>query len=223
MATATVSGFRWAGMLLVFGCAVLFVGELRYLFLGPTLGLPSNPSSYGDAMKLAVSQGPNMQLAGDVSCVGDALIFAACLALARRRTMPAYADLESVSWLLLGVGFAIAIVFDSLMGNVLGPVARTQQTELFKAFKGWFDFLFAAGNIFVIGAVTIFWIDAMETRRLLPRAGDYAFAVISLLAVATGIGYIFGLPVPAQLIGGSVVVLTVGLGIFGVQIARREA
>ena len=56
MATASVTGFRWAGALLAFGCAVLFVGELRYLPLGPTLGLPSSPATCDDAMRIALGQ-----------------------------------------------------------------------------------------------------------------------------------------------------------------------
>lgn len=164
-----------------------------------------------------------MRLAGCVSCAGDALIFAACVALARRQKMPAYGDLERVSWLVLGVGFALAIVFDSLMGTVLGPVARSHQVELFRAFKGWFDFLFAVGNVFVIGGVPIFWIDARSKVPLLPKAVDYAVVVIGVLAAAGGLGYVLGLPVPPLFIGGTVVLATVALGILGVQIARREA
>src|SRR5207245_11572007 len=94
---------------------------------------------------------------------GDAVVFAARVALARGQPVPAYGDLERVAWLLIGVGFVLAIVFVSLMGTVLGPVARSHQAELFSAFKGWFDFLFAAGNVFVIGGVPIFWIDSQSS------------------------------------------------------------
>ena len=223
MANTSVSGFRWAGALLAFGCAVLFVGELRYLPLGPTLGLPSSPATYADAMRIALGQESNMRLAGCVSCAGDAVIFAACLALARRQKMPAYGDLERVAWLLIGVGFVLAIVFDSLMGTVLGPVASSHQADLFRAFKGWFDFLFAIGNVFVIGGIPIFWIDSQSSAPLLPKPVDYVIIAIGILTAAGGLLYVFGLPVPPLFIGGTVILATVALGILGIQIGRREA
>ena len=223
MTTVSVSGFRWAGALLLVGCAVLFTSELLYLPLGPTLGLPSSPATYADAMSAALRLEPMMRWAGCVSCIGDGAILAACIALARRQRSRAYGDLEGVSWLLVGIGFAIAIVFDSMMGTVLGPVARLHEAELFRAFKGWFDFLFAAGNVFVIGLVTPFWIDAKSPDRLLPRAVDYAVVVISVLAAAGGLGYVLGLPVPPFFIGGTVILATVALGVLAAQIRRREA
>jgi len=184
-----VSGFRWSGTLLAVGCAVLFVGELIYVTLGPTLGLPSSQASYTDALNTALRLEPTMHWAGSVSCVGDAAILAACISLARRQKVPAYGDLERVSWLLVGVGFAIAIVFDSLMGTVLGPLAQSDQRDLFRAFKGWFDFLFAIGNVFVIGAVTLFWIDAKSRASLLPKRVDYTLVLASILAAAAGLGW----------------------------------
>jgi len=90
-------------------------------------------------------------------------------------------------------------------------------------FKGWFDFLFAVGNVFVIGAVSLFWIDAKSSAPLLPKVVDYAFVLISFLAAAAGLAYVLGLSVVPFLIGGTIILTTVGLGILGAQIARREA
>jgi hypothetical protein len=174
-------------------------------------------------MTAALRLEPLMRWAGCVSCVGDAAIFAACIALSRRQKMPAYGDLERVAWLLIGVGFVLAIVFDSLMGTVLGPVASSHQADLFRAFKGWFDFLFAIGNVFVIGGVLIFWIDSQSSAPLLPKPVDYVIIAIGILTAAGGLLYVFGLPVPPLFIGGTVILATVALGILGIQIGRREA
>jgi hypothetical protein len=109
------------------------------------------------------------------------------------------------------------------MGTVLGPVASSHQAELFRAFKGWFDFLFAVGNVFVIGGVPIFWIDSKSSAPLLPKPVDYAIIVIGILTAAGGLLYVLGLPVPPLFIGGAVILATVALGILGIQIGRREA
>jgi hypothetical protein len=164
-----------------------------------------------------------MRAAGRISFVGDGLIFAACIALLGRKTLAAYGDFEQVCWSLVGVGFAIALIFDSMMGAALGTLAHLQQQEVFIGFKGWFDFLFAAGNIFVIGAAGLFWSDAQSTKPLLPKMVDYAFVVVSVLAVLSGLGYVLGVFVAPQLIGGTIIAATLGLGAFGVQISRRGA
>jgi hypothetical protein len=163
-----------------------------------------------------------MRAAGRISFVGDGLIFAACIALLARKTLAAYGDLERVCWSLVGVGFAIALIFDSMMGSALGPVARVQR-ETFIGLKAWFDFLFAAGNIFVLGAAGLFWSDTQSTKPLLPKVVDYAFVVVSVLAVLSGLGYVLGVFVAPQLIGGTIIAATLGLAAFGVQISRRGA
>jgi hypothetical protein len=218
----SIQASRWAGGLLALGCLVLFVGALLYLPLGPILGLPSSESTYADALSSAVRLEPMMRAAGRISFVGDGLITAACIALLSRQTVATYADLERACWAVLGVGFAIAMIFDSLMGTALAPLARLPQSEVFIGFKTWFDFLFAAGNIFVIGAVGLFWTDTKSANPLLPNVVDYVFVAVSVLAVVGGFGYVLGVFVAPTLIGGTVIVLTLGLGALGVQISRRD-
>jgi hypothetical protein len=214
------SAYRFAGMLLTVGCAVFIVGIALYVLLPRELGTPAAETSYPDALKEATDLGGAMERAGRVIYMGDLLIAAAALALLPRGRH-AGSDIERVGWSLIFVGFVPAFVFDSLFGSAL-PRLATTAPESFTAFKSWFDLQFAAGNIpFGIGATAVFLADARSPDRSLPAVVDYLAALVCVLALVGGLGYVLGLFVNSTLTGGTLGVATLFFGALGVQIARK--
>ena len=139
--------YRLSGLLLAAGSVVLFVGTLFYIRLTPELGLPATVADRMHALADARALGPQpMALAGGFAFFGDVLLTAACIALLTRRRLPG-SDLEPFGWTLVAIGAANAMLFDSSMAVLLSPLAQLADPGAFLAFKGWFDFLFAAGNV----------------------------------------------------------------------------
>ena len=142
-----------------------------------------------------------MERAGRVIYLGDLLIGAAALALLPRRRFSG--DVERVRWALVFASFVPAFAFDSLFGSAL-PLLATGPADVFGAFKAWFDVQFAMGNIpFGLGATAVFVADARSNGPTLPPLGGYFGALVSVLALIGGVGYLLGLFVSPTLTGGS--------------------
>jgi len=215
--------YRLAGVLLAAGSVVLFAGTLFYIRLTPQLGLPAALADRAQALADARTLGPQrMALAGGFAFFGDFLLAAGCLALLTRRRLPG-SDLEPVGWTLVAVSAANAMLFDSSMAVLLAPLAELRDPGAFLAFKAWFDFLFAAGNVpFGLGTIAVLSADARSPAPLLPRAADIGGIAVGALALASGFGYVTGAVVVPPAIG---LTITLGCAVFaalGVQIARRE-
>ena len=216
-------GDGFAAVLLTLGAAALFVGTLFYTRLTPELGLPALPSARPQALADALALGPQpLALAGGVSFLGDCLLLAASIALAARSARPS--DLEAAGWALMAVSVALAVVFDSMIGVLFFPLAQGADPAPFLAFKGWFDFLFAACDVaFGLGLIAVLWADARRGEPLLPRPLAYVGIAIGAAGVVSGLGYaISALQMP--LVNG--LTFTFGcviLAALGVQIGRRGA
>jgi hypothetical protein len=215
--------YRFSGLLLAAGSALLFVGTLFYIRLTPELGLPTVAANRVQALSDAVALGPRpMLLAGGFALFGDVLLTAGCLALITRRKLPG-SDLEPFGWTLFAIGAAIAILFDSMMAVLLAPLAQLPNAGTFIAFKGWFDMLFAAGNVpYGIGAIAVLWADMRSDAPLLPRALAVFGIAVGIVAVVSGAGYVLGLLVLPSAIGLAVTFGCIVFAAFGVQIARYE-
>ncbi len=115
------------------------------------------------------------------------------------------------------------MLFDSSMAVLLPPLAWLSDPGPFLALKGWFDFLFAAGNVpFGLGAIAVLVADLRSGAPVLPRAADLFGIAVGGVALASGLGYVTGAVVLPPAIGLTV---TLGCAVFaalGVQIARRE-
>ena len=215
-------GDGFAGALLTLGAAALFVGTLFYTRLTPELGLPALPSARPQALADALMLGPQpLALAGGVSFLGDCLLLAASIALAARSARPS--DLEAAGWALMAVSVALAVVFDSMIGVLFFPLAQGADPAPFLAFKGWFDFLFAAGNVpYGLGFIAVLRADARSAEPLLPRTLAYLGMLVGALAALSGAGYWAGVLHLPLVIGLTVTFGCVILAVLGVQMARRE-
>ena len=215
--------YRLAGVLLAAGSVVLFVGTLFYIRLTPELGLPAAVADRMHALADARALGPQrMALAGGFAFFGDFLLAAACNALLTRRRLSG-SDLEPVGWTLVGVSAANAMLFDSSMAALLAPLAQLPDAGTFIAFKGWFDFLFAAGNVpFGLGAIAVLLADLRAPAPLLPRALDRFGIAVGAVALASGFGYVTGTMVVPPAIGLTVTLGSAVFAALGMQIARRE-
>lgn len=212
-----------SGALLAAGSIVLFVGTLFYIRLTPELGLPAPDADRTRALSDALALGPRrMALAGGIAFFGDFLLAAGCLALLTRRKLPG-SDVERFGWALIAIGAANAMVFDSMMAVLLAPLARLPDPGTFLAFKAWFDFLFASGNVpFGLGAIAVLAADLRSDSPLLPRAVDGLGIAVGAVALASGLGYVTGTLVVAPAIGLTVTLGSAVFAAFGVQIVRRE-
>jgi hypothetical protein len=215
--------YALSGVLVAVGAAVLFTGTLFYIRLTQDLGLPSASTVYLQAHADARALGPRpMFLAGALAFFGDVFLTAGCIALITRRRLRR-SDLEVFGWTLVAIGAAIAMIFDSMMAVLLSPLAELPDPEIFVAFKGWFDLLFAAGNVpYGIGAVAVLVADMRSARPLLPKALAAFGAAVGVVAFASGAGYVAGIVVLPAAIGLTVTLGCVVFTVLGVQIARRE-
>jgi hypothetical protein len=213
----------FSGALLASGAAALFVGTLFYARLTPQLGLPALPAERAQALADALSLGAQrLALARGSAFLGDCLLLAACIALASRGRRPA-SDMESAGWALMAVSVAIAMVFDSMTAALFWPLAQESDPAPFLAFKAWFDFLFAAGNVpFGVGFMAVLWADALARSPLLPRPISYIGFATGAAAAISGLGYAAGVLHMPLVIGLTVTFGCVVLAALGVQIARRE-
>jgi hypothetical protein len=202
--------------MLAAGAATLFVGTLFYARLPVALGLPAPAYQRAEALSEALGLDPEkLALAGGFAFAGDGLLIAAGIALAIRA-----AGLERVGWCLLSVSGAIAMMFDSMMASLLSPVAHAADPATFLAFKGWFDFLFAAGNVpYGLGFAAVLWSDLESGQRRLPRGVAYAGLAIAVAAAVSGSGAAVGAFDLPLVIGLSVTFGCVVLAAFGVRLA----
>lgn len=213
----------FAGALLAAGAVLLFLGTLFYIRLTPELGLPAAAASRLQARTDALAAGPRaMFLAGGFALFGDVLLTAAAIALFTRRKLVG-SDLEAAGWTLFAMGAGIAIVFDSMMAVLLAPLAALPDPGTFVAFKGWFDLLFASGNVpYGLGAIAVLVADMRADDPLLPRALSVFGLLVGAVAAASGAGYVAGVLIAPAAIGLSVTLGCVVFTIFGAQIVRRE-
>jgi hypothetical protein len=222
--TSSDDSYALSGVLVAVGAAVLFLGTLFYIRLTQDLGLPSAPAVYPQALADARALGPRpMFLAGIFAFFGDVFLTAGCIAMVTRRRLRR-SDLELFGWTLVAIGAAVAMVFDSMMAVLLAPLARLADPGVFVAFKGWFDLLFASGNVpYGIGAVAVLIADMRSDRPLLPKALAAFGVAVGVIAFASGAGYVAGIVVLPAAIGLTVTFGCVVFTVLGVQIARRES
>ena len=219
---ARASGDVVSGALLASGAAALFVGTLFYARLTPALGLPALPDERAQALADALTLGPTkLALAGGFAFLGDGLLLAACVALASRGRRQA-SDLERAGWALMAVSVVIAMVFDSMTAALLWPLAHASDAAPFLAFKAWFDFLFAAGNVpYGLGFIAVLWADARRGEPLLPRPLSFVGLAIGAAAAISGLGYSTDVLHMPLVIGLSVTFGCLVLAVLGVRILRR--
>jgi hypothetical protein len=216
-------GDVFSGALLALGAAALFIGTLFYARLTPELGLPALPAERAQALADALSLGAQrLALAGGFAFLGDCLLLAACIALTSRGRRPA-SDLDSAGWAMMAVSVAIAAVFDSMTAALFWPLAHDADPAPFLAFKAWFDFLFAAGNVpFGVGFMAVLWADARARAPLLSRPVSYIGFAIGAAAAISGLGYATDVLHLPLVIGLTVAFGCVVLAALGAQIARHE-
>jgi hypothetical protein len=213
----------FSGAALAAGAVALFVGSIFYARLTWRLGLPALPAERMPALADVLSLGPQrLFLAGGWAFTGDCLLLAACIALGRRRQLQG-SDLDSIGWALIGVGAAIAMIFDPITAVVFWPLAHASDPQSFLAFKAWFDFLFGAAVVpFGIGGVAVLWVDARSNSSLLPKILSFPSIAIFAASAASGFAYVTGLLHLPLVIGFSVLFGCIPLAVLGVQIARSR-
>jgi hypothetical protein len=190
--------------------------------LTPALGLPALPDERAQALADALTLGPTkLALAGGFAFLGDGLLLAACVALASRGRRQA-SDLERAGWALMAVSVVIAMVFDSMTAALFWPLAHASEAAPFLAFKAWFDFLFAAGNVpYGLGFIAVLWADARRGEPLLPRPLSFVGLAIGAAAAISGLGYSTDVLHMPLVIGLSVTFGCLVLAVLGVRILRR--
>lgn len=221
---ARMNGDGLSGALLASGAAALFVGTLFYARLTPRLGLPASPAERAGALADALSLGSQkLWLAGGWAFLGDCLLLAACILLANRAERRG-SGLESIGWALTAVSVALAMIFNSMTAVLFWPLAQSPDPALFMAFKTWFDFLFAAGNVpFELGLIAILSADMRASAPLLPRRLSQFGMAVGAAAAASGLGYTIGLFQLPLAIGPTVTFGCVVVAALGVQIARSKS
>lgn len=219
--TSSEHGEMFSGVLLAAGALSLFIGTLFYIRLTPQLGLPALASERTQALADALALGPQrLLLAGGWAFLGDWLLVAACVALARHRNA---SDLAASGWALVGVSAALAMVFDSMTAVVFWPLAQDADASPFLALKAWFDFLFASADVpFGVGVIAVLAADTRRVKPLLPRRLSYVGMAVGAAATASGAAYVIGVGHLPLVMGLTVTLGCVVLAALGVQIVRAD-
>jgi hypothetical protein len=122
----------------------------------------------------------------------------------------------------MAVSVVIAMVFDSMTAALFWPLAHASEAAPFLAFKAWFDFLFAAGNVpYGLGFIALLWADARRGEPLLPRPLSFVGLAIGAAAAISGLGYSTDVLHMPLVIGLSVTFGCLVLAVLGVRILRR--
>jgi hypothetical protein len=102
------------------------------------------------------------------------------------------------------------------------PLAHAADAPPFLAFKAWFDFLFAAGDVpFGLGFIAVLWADSGSDSPLLPKPLSLVGLAVGEAAGTGGLGYVVGVLHMPLIIGLSVTFGCLVLAFPGVQIVRR--
>jgi hypothetical protein len=102
------------------------------------------------------------------------------------------------------------------------PLAHASDAAPFLAFKAWFDFLFAAGNVpYGLGFIAVLRADARRGEPLLPRPLSFVGLAIGAAAAISGLGYSTDVLHMPLVIGLSVTFGCLVLAVLGVRILRR--
>ncbi len=212
----------WAGLAVAIGSFGVVLTCIFYALSPVAAALPIPNSPIMNAHDGMISGRITIIAAGIVGVPADVILIAGTLLLMVFRT-PAGLQIERLGWALATIGVVIFIFVDSLAAGVLTQIAALDTgMTVFVGFKLLFDILFIFGTITIgLGSPLIFVSELKASHSILAKPLAWSGILFSLLGLIASILYLAQIGLP-QLIGISIAGVSLILGIYGIQIARRS-
>lgn len=207
--TPAATADRFACLLLLVGAVMVLVTCVGYVLAGPVAAMPAGAASF-DAARAATPVATGwMLLASWAGIPGDVVLGVAGLMLAQRRGQPAQV---TAGWYALAVVGLVFLVVDTMVGQVLPPLAMggPEAAAAYAGARILFDALFHMGA-FVGGLSGLALAWAPGGR---PRGWGPVMGLSGMLAVIAGAAGLMGWGLP-HATGGAVTLLVVALAGWG--------
>ncbi|WP_374568343.1 hypothetical protein [Ideonella sp.] len=198
-----------AYLLLLIGALMVLVTCVGYALAGPLAAMPAGAASFDAARAATPAAAGWMLLASWAGMPGDVVLAVAGLMLAQRRGQPAQ---TAAGWYALAIVGLVFLVVDTLVGQVLPPLALggPDAAAAYAGARALFDALFHMGT-FVGGlsGLALAWAPGGRPRGWGPLMG-----LAGMLGVVAGGAGLMGWGLP-QATGGAVTLLVLALAGWG--------
>lgn len=195
---------RLAFLLLLAGALLVLVTCFAYVMAGPVAAMPAGAASFEEGRLATAAAAGWMLLASWAGMPGDLLLAVAGLMLAQRLGQPAQV---SAGWYALALVGFVFLVVDTLVGQVLPPLAMggPALAGAYAASRSLFDALFHLGTFAGgLSALAIAWAAGRPPAWGPMLGGAGMFGVAGGGAGLLGLGF-------APLTGGAVTLLVLAL------------
>jgi len=207
--TPAATADRFAYGLLLVGALMVLVTCVGYVLAGPVAAMPAGAASFDAARAATPAATGWMLLASWAGVPGDVVLAVAGLMLAQRRDQPPQV---TAGWYALAVVGLVFLVVDTMVGQVLPPLAAggTEAAAAYAGARTLFDALFHMGT-FVGGlsGLALAWAPSGRPRGWGPLMG-----LSGMLGVTAGAAGLIGWGLP-HATGGAVTLLVLALAGWG--------
>jgi hypothetical protein len=209
-----------AGIAMTVGWLGVLVTTAFYAVSPPAAAMPHQPFHLGAALEGAAAGAATMTAASFAGMFSDIVLatgtLLVALELARRGR-----GVAAAGWVAMFLSVVIFTLVDTLVGQVLVPLAATQgAVGAFAGFKYLFDALFLLGTIaFGAGAVVALASDCRSAAPLVPRPLAWIGIAIGAFGIAAALGCFAHLPLDLA-VGASIGLGALLFTIIGVTIVR---
>lgn len=186
----------------------------------PAAAMPHQPFNLGAALEGAAAGAATMTAASFVGMFSDIVLatgtLLVALELARRGR-----GVAAAGWVAMFLSVAIFTLVDTIVGQVLVPLAATQGAAgAFAGFKYLFDVLFLLGTIaFGAGAIVALASDCRTDAPLVPKPLAWTGIAIGALGILAALGCFAHLPLDLA-VGASIGLGALLFTVIGVTITR---
>lgn len=212
----------WAGAAVAVGSFGVVLASIFYALSPVSAALPVPGVDLDQALNGMITGRSTMVAAGVTGVISDVILIAGMFFLMGFRK-PTNLQLENLGWALAAVGVVIFIVVDSLSAGVLTQIAALDNAmPVLAGFKLMFDTLFIFGTITIgLGTPAILAGEIKAKSPILSKPLAWAGILVSLIGLISSVLYFANIALP-QVIGISIVGVSLIFGIYGIQLARSK-
>jgi hypothetical protein len=200
---------RFAYGLLLVGALMVLVTCVGYVLAGPVAAMPAGAASFDAARAATPAATGWMLLASSAGIPGDVVLAIAGLMLARRRDQP---PPVTVGWYALAIVGGVFLVVDTMVGQVLPPLAigGPEAAAAYAGARTLFDALFHMGTF--VGGLSGLALAWSPSGR--PRGWGTVMGLSGMLGVIAGAAGLIGWGLP-HATGGAVTLVVISLAGWG--------
>jgi uncharacterized membrane protein len=200
---------RFAYGLLLVGALMVLVTCVGYVLAGPVAAMPAGAASFDAARAATPAATGWMLLASSAGIPGDVVLAIAGLMLARRRDQP---PPVTVGWYALAIVGGVFLVVDTMVGQVLPPLAigGPKAAAAYAGARTLFDALFHMGTF--VGGLSGLALAWSPSGR--PRGWGTVMGLSGMLGVIAGAAGLIGWGLP-HATGGAVTLVVISLAGWG--------